>query len=84
MQGGAASLRAPARLRPFVALAAELGAPHVRVFAPALRDRGRARAGLEAAAGLAAEHGLAVLVETAPGTIAPSTAQARALSAYSH
>jgi sugar phosphate isomerase/epimerase len=79
VQGGAASLAAPARLRPFAALAAELGAPHVRVFAPALRDRGHARDGLTAAAEIAAEHGVAVLVETAPETSVPSTAQARAL-----
>src|SRR5436853_5548459 len=79
VQGGAASLTAPARLRPFAALAAELGAPHVRVFAPALRGRGRARDGLAAAAEIGAEHGVAVLVETAPETSVPSTAQARAL-----
>lgn len=79
VQGGAASLTAPARLRPFAALAAEIGAPHVRVFAPALRDRERARDGLSAAAEIAQEHGVTLLVETAPDTIAPSTAQARAL-----
>jgi sugar phosphate isomerase/epimerase len=79
VQGGAASLAAPARVRPFAALAAELGAPHVRVFAPELRDRGRARGGLETAAEIAADHGVAVLVETAPATTTPSTAQARAL-----
>src|SRR2546429_9224736 len=38
VQGGAASLTAPARLRPFAALAAELGAPHMRGVAPAVRD----------------------------------------------
>ena len=79
VQGGAASLTAPSKLRPFAALAAELGAPHVRVFAPALRDHARAREGLETAAAIAREHGVALLVETAPETIAPSTAQARAL-----
>jgi sugar phosphate isomerase/epimerase len=81
VQGGAASLTAPARLVPFAALAEELGAPHVRVFAPAYRAgaRERARDGLARAAELAAAHGVALLVETSPGTIAPSTAQARAL-----
>jgi sugar phosphate isomerase/epimerase len=79
VQGGAASLTAPARLRPFAVLAAELGAPHIRAFAPAFRDRGRARDGLAAAAEIAGEQGVALLVETAPATIAPSTAQARAL-----
>src|SRR2546423_13943080 len=81
VQGGAASLTAPSRLRPFAALAAELGAPHVRVFAPPLRDRGRARDGLSAAAEIAAEHGVAVLVETAPDPSVPSTAQAPPLRA---
>lgn len=81
VQGGAASLTAPARLGPFAALAAELGAPHIRVFAPAYRAGARERApdGLARAAQIAAAHGVALLVETSPGTIAPSTAQARAL-----
>src|SRR3954465_844439 len=39
VQGGAAALSEPAKLRPFAALAAEVGAPHVRVFAPALGER---------------------------------------------
>lgn len=46
------------------------------MLAPALRDRGRARDGLAAAAEIAQEHGVAVLVETSPATSAPSTAQA--------
>jgi sugar phosphate isomerase/epimerase len=81
VQGGAASLTAPARLEPFAALAEELGAPHVRVFAPAHRThaRERAREGVLRAAEIAAAHGVALLVETSPGTIAPSTAHARAL-----
>jgi len=79
VQGGAASLTEPESLRPFAELAAELGAPHVRVFAPALADRDGARAGLEAAAAIALTHGVTLLIETAPDTIAPSTAQARAL-----
>ena len=73
VQGGAASLTAPVRLRPFAALAARLGAPHVRVFASAFRERRRARDGLVAAAETAAEHGVALLVEASPGTTAPST-----------
>jgi sugar phosphate isomerase/epimerase len=81
VQGGAASLTAPSRIEPFAALAEELGAPHVRIFAPAFRAtaRERARDGLARAAEIAAAHGVALLVETSPGTIAPSTAQARAL-----
>jgi len=81
VQGGAASLEAPAQLEPFAALAAELGAPHVRVFAPAYRAgaRRRARDGLARAVELAAAGDVALLVETSPGTIAPSSAQARAL-----
>jgi sugar phosphate isomerase/epimerase len=79
VQGGAASLLDPEKLRPFAALAAELGAPHVRVFAPALDDAAGAAEGLAASASIAKEHGVALLIETAPETIAPSTAQARAL-----
>src|SRR5690348_12532391 len=81
VQGGAASLAATGRLESFAALAASLGAPHVRLFAPAPRAgvRARAREGLARAAETAASHGVALLVETSPGTIAPSTAQARAL-----
>jgi sugar phosphate isomerase/epimerase len=83
IQGGAASLTAPARVEPYAVLAAELGAPHVRVFAPPVRGDARKRAheGIVRAAELAAKHGVAVLVETSPGTIAPSTAHARALVA---
>jgi sugar phosphate isomerase/epimerase len=53
----------------------------VRVFAPAYRSaaRDRARDGLTLAAELAAAYGVSLLLETSPGTIAPSTAQARAL-----
>jgi len=81
VQGDAASLTAPARLKPFAALAAELGAPHVRIFAPPYRAgaRERARDSFARAAELVATHGVALLVETSPGTLAPSTAQARAL-----
>jgi sugar phosphate isomerase/epimerase len=76
IQDGAASLTMPEKLRPFAALAAEIGAPHVRVFAPALGERAE---GLATAASIAREHGVMLLIENGPGTIAPSTAQARAL-----
>jgi sugar phosphate isomerase/epimerase len=76
VQGDAASLLEPEKLRPFAELAAEIGAPHVRVFAPALGERAD---GLATAAKIAKEHGVTLLIETAPETIAPSTAQARAL-----
>lgn len=76
VQGGAASLLEPEKLRPFAELAAKIGAPHVRVFAPGLGERAD---GLATAAKIAKEHGVTLLIETAPQTIAPSTAQARAL-----
>ena len=81
VQGGAATLTAPARLQAFAALAEELGAPHVRVFAPPYRPgaREQARDRLARAAHVTSAHGVALLVETSPGTLAPSTAQARAL-----
>jgi sugar phosphate isomerase/epimerase len=76
VQDGSASLTTPAKLRPFAALAAEIGAPHVRVFAPTLGERAD---GLAAAAAIAREYGVMLLIENGPGTTAPSTAQARAL-----
>lgn len=85
VQGGAASLTAPSRLRPFIALAAIIGAPHVRVFAPEYRggslshQQRRARRGLAALAETATASGIAILIEVAPGTIAPSPTLARAL-----
>jgi sugar phosphate isomerase/epimerase len=85
VQGGAASLLDPLGLRPFLELAELLGAPYVRVFPPdfqrgSLADAtARARSGLEEAVELARPHGVAILIEVCPGTVAPSTAQARAL-----
>ncbi|MDX6472052.1 MAG: hypothetical protein QOK22_868 [Gaiellaceae bacterium] len=78
-QGGAVSLTEPGTVRPFAALAVELGAPHVRVFAPALEHRDLARDGFAAAAEIAHDEGVVLLVETSPGTCVPSSAQARAL-----
>jgi sugar phosphate isomerase/epimerase len=67
----------PRRAAPYVKLAAELGAPHVRFFAPPYRgglvsrERQRVRAGVDLLVDLAAPAGVAVLVETSPATLAP-------------
>jgi sugar phosphate isomerase/epimerase len=61
-----------------VTLAATLGAGHLRLLAPPYgggllsRERRRSAAGVDALVELAAPLGLAVLVETAPATLAPS------------
>ena len=76
---------APRRAAPYVGLAAELGSPHVRFFAPPYRggllkrERQRARDGVDHLVELAAPLGIAVLVETSPGTLAPGPESAAAL-----
>jgi sugar phosphate isomerase/epimerase len=85
VQGGKGSLADTASLRPVMELAAGLGAGYVRVFAPASRggpfadELQAARDEIARAVELAVEHGLALLIETAPATLAPSTTLARAL-----
>jgi sugar phosphate isomerase/epimerase len=75
----------PDRAARHVDLAVALGAPYVRVFAPRYvggslpREQGRARAGLDALVEIAAPAGVAILVETSPGTLAPSPDLAAAL-----
>lgn len=78
VQDPSVTLATPRRAARFVALAGELGAPHVRFFAPvydggslAVAQR-RSRAGVDALVERGAAAGVAVLVETAPGTLAPS------------
>jgi sugar phosphate isomerase/epimerase len=79
------TLATPRRVAPYVRLAVSLGAPHLRVFAPAYhggslhREQQRARAGLARVVDLAAPAGLAVLIETSPATLAPSPELAAAL-----
>jgi sugar phosphate isomerase/epimerase len=76
---------APGRAAPYLRLATTLGAPHVRLFAPPYRggslerEGRRARDGVAALVELAAPKGLAVLVETSPGTLAPGPDLASAL-----
>lgn len=71
------TVAAPSRAAHFLRLASVLGAPHIRFFAPPYRggplenERRRARQGVDVLVELAAPLGLAVLVETAPATIAP-------------
>ncbi len=85
VQDPAVTLGTPRAAAAFVALARTLRAPHVRFFAPAY-DGGsvalalaRARAGVDALVDLGAAARVGVLVETSPGTIAPSGSLALAL-----
>jgi sugar phosphate isomerase/epimerase len=72
------TLGTPRRAAPYVRLAAELGAPFLRLFAPPCQSGGfaraqrRARAGVDALVATSAGTGVAVLVETSPATLAPS------------
>jgi sugar phosphate isomerase/epimerase len=85
VQDRAVTLGTPRRAARHVQAAITLGAPHLRLFAPAYqggsldRQQARARAGLHALLDLAAPAGLAVLVETSPTTLAPSPDLALAL-----
>jgi sugar phosphate isomerase/epimerase len=88
VQDLAVTLATPRRAFPCLALAAELGAPHVRFFAPPLgagrlaAQQRRVRAGLDALVGRAGRRGPAVLVETSPDTLAASPGLAAALVAH--
>jgi sugar phosphate isomerase/epimerase len=79
------TLATPARAARYVALAAALGAPHVRFMAPTYqggslaREQKRVRAGVAQLVELAAPKGVAVLVETSPTTLAPAPELAVAL-----
>jgi sugar phosphate isomerase/epimerase len=77
VQDADVTFASPRRAAPYVMLASELGAPHVRFFAPPYRggslqrERRRARDGVDFLVELAAPAGVAVLVETSPATLAP-------------
>jgi sugar phosphate isomerase/epimerase len=72
------TLAVPKRAAKYVALAAALGAPHVRLLAPTYnggllrREQDRIRAAVDRLVDVAAPHGVAVLVETSPTTLAPA------------
>lgn len=75
----------PRRAAPYVRMASELGARFIRLFAPPYRggslarEQRKARAGLDALVDRAATDGIVVLVETSPGTLAPTPGLAAAL-----
>jgi sugar phosphate isomerase/epimerase len=85
VQGGPASLDKPASIKTVAAFAAELGAPFVRVWAPAFAGgslaaaQKQARASLAKAVEITARAGVVLLVENAPDSIAPSTTLVREL-----
>jgi sugar phosphate isomerase/epimerase len=72
------TLADPDRAAGYLELAVALRAPHVRLLAPPYRggslaaEQAGARAGLDTLVELAAPAGVSVLVETSPGTLAPS------------
>jgi sugar phosphate isomerase/epimerase len=75
----------PRRAAPYVTMASSLGARFIRLFAPPYRggslarEQRRARAGLDAVVDRAAADGIVVLIETSPGTLAPTPGLAAAL-----
>jgi sugar phosphate isomerase/epimerase len=85
VQDAGVTLTTPQRATRYLELAAALGAPHVRLFAPPYRggslerEQRRARAGLDALVAVAAPSGVAILVETSPDTLAAAPAMAAAL-----
>lgn len=78
VQDAEVTLASPKRAARYIALAAALGAPHVRFLAPAYhggslrREQEKVRAALDHLVDIAAFEGVAVLVETSPSTIAPA------------
>jgi len=85
VQDPAVTLATPREAARYLGLASTLRAPHVRFFAPVYAggpvpsQQRRARAGLDSLVKLGAAAGVGVLVETAPGTLAPSGSLALAL-----
>jgi sugar phosphate isomerase/epimerase len=75
----------PRRALPYLRLASALGARFIRLFAPPytggtlVGEQRRARRGLDAIVEHAAAEGLAVLIETSPGTLASTPGLAAAL-----
>ena len=85
VQSGRASLDKPASIRPAVAFAAELGAPYLRLWTPGY-DGGRVsdelkrrRSAVAQAIEIASAHGVVLLLENHPASLAPSTTLTREL-----
>ena len=72
------TLATPSRAAKYVPLAVALGAPHIRLLAPAYnggslrREQERVRIAIDRLVEVAAPQGVAVLVETSPTTLAPA------------
>jgi sugar phosphate isomerase/epimerase len=88
VQDPAVNVATPGRSLPYVRVASALGARFLRLFAPPYRggtlttEQRRARAGLDTVVENAAPEGIAVLIETSPGTLAPTAGLAAALVEY--
>lgn len=78
VQDAEVTLATPSRAGKYVALAVALGAPHIRLLAPAYnggslgREQERVRIAIDRLVEVAAPQSVAVLVETAPTTLAPA------------
>ena len=85
VQAGPATLDEPESIRGVATFASELGSPFIRFWAPGFRggsleaELARVRANLERALEITRPLGVALVIENAPATIAPSTTLARAL-----
>jgi sugar phosphate isomerase/epimerase len=78
VQDPSVSAVTPRRALPYVRLADSLAAAYIRLFAPpyqggsVVRELQRARGGIDAVVESAGALGIAVLIETAPATLAPT------------
>jgi sugar phosphate isomerase/epimerase len=85
VQAGPATLDDPDSIREVASFAGELAAPFIRFWAPGFRggpidaELARVRGALARAVEITRALGVALLIENAPATIAPSTTLARAL-----
>ncbi|MDX6570072.1 MAG: hypothetical protein QOH15_2650 [Gaiellales bacterium] len=85
VQGGPAGLDKPASIRPLAAFAAELGAPYLRFWTPGYGggsfadELKKRRAALARAIEITAAHGVVLLLENHPESLAPSTTLTREL-----
>ena len=85
VQTGPASLDKPAGIKPIAAFAAELGAPYLRLWTPGFGggrfadELKKRRAAVAQAVEITSAHGIVLLLEHHPDSLAPSTTLTREL-----
>ena len=85
VQTGPASLDKPASIKPIAAFAAELGAPYLRLWTPGFGggrvadELKKRRAAVAQAVEITSAHGVVLLLEHHPDSLAPSTTLTREL-----